>query len=149
MIRRIDEGEKPMPDINPEKVCFIIEMARDLLSADVGVEPDASNPADDSQRIVLTGADGSMRRELVEYVRDLDADETAALLALAWIGRGDYEAEDWQRAVKAASSETTRTRRPGGTCWSCRSCRTTSKTPSPPSTARARISRGGKRRSRI
>ena len=43
-----------------------------------------------------------MRRELVEYVRDLDADETAALLALAWIGRGDYEAEDWERAVKAA-----------------------------------------------
>ena len=103
MIRRIDEGEKPMPDINPEKVCFIIEMARDLLSADVRVEPDASNPADDDERIVLTGANGSMRRELVEYVRDLDADETAALLALTWIGRGDYEAEDWQRAVKAAS----------------------------------------------
>jgi len=103
MIRRIDVGEKPMPDINPEKVCFIIEMARDLLSADVGVEPDASNPADDGERIVLTGADGSIRRELVEYVRDLDAEETAALLALAWIGRGDYEAEDWQRAVKAAS----------------------------------------------
>jgi hypothetical protein len=30
MVRRIDEGEKPMPEINPEKVCFIIEMARDL-----------------------------------------------------------------------------------------------------------------------
>jgi len=39
MVRRIDEGEKPMPEINPEKVCFIIEMARGLLSADVGIEP--------------------------------------------------------------------------------------------------------------
>ena len=103
MVRRIDEGEKPMPEINPEKVCFIIEMARDLLSEDVGIEPDASNPTDDGERIALTDANGSMRRELVEYVRDLDADETAALLALAWIGRGDYEADDWQRAVKAAS----------------------------------------------
>jgi hypothetical protein len=43
-----------------------------------------------------------MRRKLLEYVKDLDADETAALLALAWIGRGDYEADDWRRAVKAA-----------------------------------------------
>ena len=103
MVRRIDEGEKPMPEINPEKVCFIIEMARNRLSADEGVDPDASNPADDGERVVLTDANGSMRRELVEYIRDLDADETAALLALTWIGRGDYEAEEWKLAVKAAS----------------------------------------------
>jgi Protein of unknown function (DUF3775) len=103
MVRRIDEGEKPMPEINPEKVCFIVEMARNLLGEDVGIEPDASNPTDDDERIVLTDANSPMRRELVQYVRDLDADETAALLALAWIGRGDYEAEDWMRAVKAAS----------------------------------------------
>ena len=103
MIRRIDEGEKPMPDINPDKVCFIVEMARDRLSPDLGIDPDASNPTDDGERIVLTDANRPIRRELVEYVRDLDADETAALLALAWIGRGDYEAEDWPRAVKAAS----------------------------------------------
>lgn len=105
MVRRIDEGERSMPEINPEKVCFIIEMARNLLSEDVGIEPDASNPTDDGERIALTDANGSMRRELVQYVRDLDADETAALLALAWIGRGDYEAEDWKRAVEAASEQ--------------------------------------------
>jgi Protein of unknown function (DUF3775) len=144
MVRRIDEGERPMPEINPEKVCFIIEMARNLLGEDVGIQPDASNPTDDGERIALTDANSPMRRELVQYVRDLDADETAALLALAWIDRGDYEADDWKRAVKAAS-KTTRTNPPGDTCWSCRSCRTTSKTPSPPSVARARISRGGKR----
>jgi len=103
MVRRVDEGEKPMPEINPEKVCFVIEMARSLLGADTGVEPDASNPTDDGERVALTDANGSMRRELVQYVRDLDADETAALLALAWIGRGDYEPEEWKRAVKAAS----------------------------------------------
>jgi hypothetical protein len=102
MVRRIDEGEKPMPEINPEKVCFIIEMARNMLGEDLGIDPDGSNPADD-ERNALTDANSPMRRELVQYVRDLDADEAAALLALAWIGRGDYEAEDWQRAVKAAS----------------------------------------------
>jgi len=81
-----------MPEINPEKVCFIISMARRLLSADPGVEPDDSNPSDDGERIILTDAGGATRRELVEYIRALDADETAALFALAWIGRGGLEA---------------------------------------------------------
>ena len=73
------------------------------MSPDVGIEPDASNPTDDGERIMLTDANGSFQRELVEYVRDLDADETAALIALAWIGRGDYEPKDWESAVRAAN----------------------------------------------
>ena len=103
-MRRIDASERPMPEINPAKVCFVIEKSRELLSEDVGMAPDASYATDDGERIALTDADGSMRRELAEYVRDLDADETAALLALAWIGRGDYETEDWESAVRAAAS---------------------------------------------
>ncbi|RBP09718.1 uncharacterized protein DUF3775 [Roseiarcus fermentans] len=102
-MRRIDTSERPMPEINPAKVCFIIEKARELLSEDVGVDPDASNPTDDGERIVLTDANNAFRRELVEFVRDLDVDESAALVALAWIGRGDYEADDWQAAVAAAN----------------------------------------------
>jgi len=102
-MRVIDEGLPPMPEINPEKVCFIIEMARDRLAADVGADPDASNPSDDNERIALTDANNSIQRELVQYIRDLDVDETAALVALAWIGRGDFEATDWESAVKAAA----------------------------------------------
>jgi len=102
-MRVIDEDLPAMPEINPEKVCFIIEMARERLGVDVGIDPDASNPTDDGARVALTDADNSVVRELVEYVRDLDVDETAALIALAWIGRGDYEAEDWESAVKAAA----------------------------------------------
>ena len=102
-MRVIDESLPPMPEINPEKVCFIIEMARDRLGADVGIDSDASNPTEDGERVALTDADNSMVRELIEYIRDLDVDETAALLALAWIGRGDFEAGDWENAVKAAA----------------------------------------------
>jgi hypothetical protein len=102
-MRRIDTGERPMPEINPAKVCFVIEKARELLSEDPGIEPDASNPTDDGERVVLTDAGETYRRELVEFVRDLDVDESAALVALAWIGRGDYEADDWKSAVAEAS----------------------------------------------
>ena len=102
-MRRIDTSERPMPEINPAKVCFVIEKARELLSEDVGMAPDASNPTDDGERVVLTDANNAIRHELVEFIRDLDVDESAALVALAWIGRGDYEADDWMSAVAAAN----------------------------------------------
>ena len=103
-MRRIDESERPMPEINPAKVCFIIEKAREFLGEDVGVEPDASNPTDDEERVILTDAvNGSIRRELVEFIKNLDVDEQAALVALAWIGRGDFEATEWKDAVAQAN----------------------------------------------
>jgi hypothetical protein len=102
-MRRIDESERPMPEINPAKVCFIIEKSREYLGEDVGVEADDSNPTDDDERVMLTGAAGpSIRRELIEFIRDLDVDEAAALVALAWIGRGDFEPEEWRTAVAEA-----------------------------------------------
>ena len=103
-MRRIDESERPMPEINPAKVCFVIEKSRELLSEDLGGEPDASEAADGDEGVTLTDeAGGSVRRELVEFLKDLDVDESAALVALAWIGRGDFEPEDWKSAVAQAS----------------------------------------------
>lgn len=101
-MRRIDASERPMPEINPAKVCFVIEKSREFLSEDVGMAPGASNPPDDGERVILTDAADPIRRELVEFIRELDVDEAAALVALAWIGRGDYEAGDWENAVTAA-----------------------------------------------
>ena len=53
-MRKIDEGERPMPEIELAKVCFIIEKSREYLGEDAGVEPDNSNPADDEEHIMLT-----------------------------------------------------------------------------------------------
>jgi len=104
-MRNIDLTERPMPEINPAKVCFVIEKSREYLSEDIGVDPDASNPTDDEERVMLTdAADHSIRHELVEFIRDLDVDEAAALVALAWIGRGDFEAEEWRAAVAEANA---------------------------------------------
>jgi hypothetical protein len=103
-MRKIDLTERPMPEINSAKVCFIIELAREYQSEDVGVDPDASNPSDDEERITLTdAADRPTRRELVEYLKDLDVDESATLVALVWIGRGDFEAKEWRAAVAQAN----------------------------------------------
>jgi Protein of unknown function (DUF3775) len=102
-MRKIDVSEQPMPEINTAKVCFVIEKSRELLSEDVGGGADASDPTDDGERLMLSDATGhSIRTELVEFIRDLDVDESAALVALAWIGRGDFEPDEWRSAVAEA-----------------------------------------------
>ncbi len=40
--------------------------------------------------------------ELRELINDLNVDEAAELVALAWIGRGDYDAREWAEAVAEA-----------------------------------------------
>jgi len=40
--------------------------------------------------------------ELRELIDDLNVDEAADLVALVWIGRGDYDAAEWTEAVNEA-----------------------------------------------
>lgn len=40
--------------------------------------------------------------ELRELIGDLNVDEAAELVALAWLGRGDFDASEWQEAVEQA-----------------------------------------------
>jgi hypothetical protein len=104
-------GGTTMPDINPEKVCFIIVKARELESEDEGMEPDASNPADDKCVSVMTEeAFSTVRAELSEFINAMDQDEQCELVALAWIGRGDFTSQEWDAALEQA-----RLRRQGST----------------------------------
>ncbi len=41
-------------------------------------------------------------RELRALIGDLNVDEAAELVALAWIGRGDYSGAEWSEAVAEA-----------------------------------------------
>jgi hypothetical protein len=43
-MRKIDESERPMPEIDLAKVCFIIEKSREYVGEEVGAEADDSNP---------------------------------------------------------------------------------------------------------
>jgi hypothetical protein len=43
-------------------------------------------------------------KELRELIDDLNVDEAAELIALTWIGRGDYEVAEWANAVADAKS---------------------------------------------
>ena len=51
----------------------------------------------------MTGAEA----EFDGAVEALDEDEAADLVALLWVGRGDFEAEDWDEARETAIEEAT------------------------------------------
>ena len=92
------------PDIRAWVVVGTLAAAGAAFGRAEGVEADASNPADDGGTAALTEeADMPVRRELTEYIGALDVDEQDALVALAWIGRGDFEASDWRAAVREAA----------------------------------------------
>ena len=112
MTKQIDvDPDGPKPEINTDKVAAIIMMAREFEAPDVGVEADASNPIEDGFTSTLTekGADAGLR-DLLGAIEELDEDEQVELVALAWTGRGDFDAAAWPEAMKTA-----RERREGST----------------------------------
>lgn len=90
--------------ISTDTVCFIIEKAREF---DVKVAPSeedpGSNPADDGGTAILEDQpDDPTEAELREAISDLNDDEIVELIALTWIGRGDYGPAEWQEAKALA-----------------------------------------------
>ena len=83
--------------ISPQKVVFVIEKAKEIDAKDVVTEPNpASNPSDDKMVEVLEDhADDPARAEFAALIGSLNIDEQADLVALMWMGRDDYEADDW------------------------------------------------------
>lgn len=92
-----------MPDINTEKVCFLIVKARELESEDEGIASDASNASDDGFTSILTDdAFSTVRQEIEEFVDAMDVDEQCEVVALLWTGRGDFTADEWKSALLQA-----------------------------------------------
>jgi hypothetical protein len=50
---------------------------------------------------------GPGARELRAFIDTLNVDEQSNLVALAWVGRGAFEAEDFEEAVATAMAEAT------------------------------------------
>jgi hypothetical protein len=92
--------------ISPEKVCFIAIKAREFDVKDLVTEPDpGSNPTDDKMIAVLENhADDPVVQEITSCIRSMSEDEQIDLVALAWLGRGDYTADDWASVREEAAS---------------------------------------------
>src|SRR5271166_30297 len=101
-----------MLSISLEKLAFIVEKARQY-DAEVPVDSDyeeGSDAADDDEReVLLDTPDNPTEQELRDAIDGLNVDEREELLALMWLGRGDYDAGGWSEALRQARDTGTAT----------------------------------------
>ncbi len=93
-------------EISPTKVGFVIVKAREY-AAKVGAWDDSATSEHDADSILEAFSDDPTLAELKGFIRDLNEDEQASLVALAWIGRGSYAPEEFDEALKTARAERT------------------------------------------
>jgi hypothetical protein len=103
------EGDElPELGISAEKVRYIILKVRqfDAKEADSD-EDEGSNPADDGMADVLEDRpeEDAVRRELLTFINSLDEEEQVNLVALAWLGRGTFDVDEWDEALQTAKDE--------------------------------------------
>jgi Protein of unknown function (DUF3775) len=87
-----------------EKLAYIIEKAREFDAEVPSDVEEGSNAADDDERqILLDTPDNPTEQELRDAIDGLGVPERQELLALMWLGRGDYDAGSWSEALQQAS----------------------------------------------
>lgn len=97
----------PAQNLPMDQAAFIIVKAREYDVKEEGSDPDeCSNPADDGQTDLLTKkAVDPVREELLGTIRSLNDAERIKLVALAWLGRGTYDIDEWEETVATAKTE--------------------------------------------
>ena len=88
-------------NINPELVCFIIIKAKGLLAKeDVTFTEDTleSEYGYDWSQILADHQDDLTYLEIKKVIEELEPDQQVDLLALMYVGRGDFNGGDWGQA---------------------------------------------------
>jgi hypothetical protein len=93
-----------LDNLTTEQACFIVVVAREFHAKEGVVLPDpASDEPDDRAVEVLADYAGDPSYSQVEgAVAALNDDARVELLALMWLGRGDFGIEEWSSALAQA-----------------------------------------------
>jgi len=93
-----------MLDVNPDTVCFLISKLREFHAKEEVVIPDTpGSPSDDwAMQVLADHADDYTYGEVVATVADLDPVQQVNLVALMWLGRGDFGLDEWDEAIREA-----------------------------------------------
>jgi hypothetical protein len=87
-----------MPEIHADAVAEVILLAREIgESASLGARDGVSS----------RGAGGLAARELRDFVDNLTEEERFSLVAIMWIGRDTFTADEYDEAYKTAAQEAT------------------------------------------
>lgn len=101
--------------LDPDTVRMFVRKARlagavnddtfeDGHEGDVEFDAETLTQAHHHEGLVEEEDDDMSAEELVELIDDLNVDEAAELVAIAWIGRGDFEAGEFATAIREAEA---------------------------------------------
>lgn len=105
-----------MFEVDVEKVAFIIAKSREFEAQDgvpgeVGSDELSEDDIQDEsfQESLTTSADeesdDATLDEVKAWIRAINDEEQCQIVALAWIGRGDFTTDEWGEALKIATDE--------------------------------------------
>jgi hypothetical protein len=98
-----DDDEEIDLGISLAAIATIVDHARALHDSEEAGADERDDETDGGANLAEEIPDDLTEDSLREFIEELNEDEQAALIALVWIGRGDYEAEDWDEAVRLAA----------------------------------------------
>jgi len=96
----------PSLDLNPEIVRFIIDKVHEFHSREDVTFPEEDEAQavneDLAQQFATDFAGDPYYQELSTTIDDLEPDQQMTLVALMWVGRGDYLLAEWEEALEYA-----------------------------------------------
>ncbi|QIB66483.1 DUF3775 domain-containing protein [Kineobactrum salinum] len=109
-----------MLEVNPDVICRLIEISRQLHGLDEPIVPEEDAPElegsislensldEDEQRAMLAGhGEQTAEQEFAAIVDELEPRQQQEVVAMMWLGRGDYLLTEWQEALDLARDEWT------------------------------------------
>ena len=97
-----DDDDEIDLGISLETVATVVDHAR-AIQGQEETDPSQLSEDDNSEAALLQENPEDMTEDTLRaFIDELNEDEQAALIALAWTGRGDYGAEEWSEAVRLA-----------------------------------------------
>jgi hypothetical protein len=102
--------EKTLLAVNPETIGYIANMARAFhVKEQVSIpEPPLSATSDWAMQVLADHQDDPTYNELKAMIEDLEPDQQVHLVALMWLGRGDFSAKEWESAIQEAGDSWTK-----------------------------------------
>lgn len=92
--------------VSLETICRLIVRAREMEAQVPAIETDEEDDpsdSDDQFAVLEDEANTGVEEEITALLEDLGDDQLAEILALAWVGRGTYDASEWEDALEEAN----------------------------------------------
>ncbi len=92
-----------MININPDIIQFVIETAREFqMGCNTVTQDDQVNPLEEEFDISSDSSSEPTVNVFDVVISDLEPDQQQCIVALMWLGRGDFSIDEWPDAINEA-----------------------------------------------